>query len=190
MVEAKRQLSPQAWFADCTYLGHGPEWKDRIFRECLNHGAIALIDYDAELGWIFHTLFTRGGGVEKKEIAKRFDRCEARGGGEAGVNRAVIAHIVASGQHPSTQVACGAGRIDIVTATHIIEVESRLNRQHTFEAVGQVLLYRQSFDPSLRPVIAGRWHADTPDLAPYARGLGIEVWFVSDSLQEVRRVQI
>lgn len=70
-TQPKKLLSPEAWFADVTYVSD-PEWKDRIERECMEQNAIAFIDLHPEHGYVFHTLMLHGGDFRKKECANWF----------------------------------------------------------------------------------------------------------------------
>lgn len=53
------------------------------------------------------------------------------------------------------QVQCGIGIIDIMTEDYICEVKTILDRTSIFQAIGQVLLYRESIKPKKIPMIAG-----------------------------------
>lgn len=53
------------------------------------------------------------------------------------------------------RIHCGVGIIDILTEDYICEVKTLLDRASIFQAVGQVLLYRECIKPYRIPIIAG-----------------------------------
>src|SRR5262249_34179224 len=68
----------------------------------------------------------------------------------------------------------------------VIEVKWRLTRATLFAAAGQVLVYRQSFDPATRAIIVGYATSETAALLPHLAGLGVEVvcWRDAPSAEE------
>jgi hypothetical protein len=164
-----------AWFDDCTSLGFTPEWKEQITRECIDQGYIPIIDFDESLGWVFHTMLCPNGTVSRKEIAKRF-RGHADHHSEQGLEGAIAKALRAQGHRVRCQVRCKAGVADIVTDDRIIEVKRRFSRDELFKAVGQVLTYRQSINPRLRPVIIARTlDNEARSIVPNVEALGVEV---------------
>ncbi len=67
-----------------------------------------------------------------------------------------------------------AGIADIVTPSAIYEVKLWLTRDTLFEAIGQVLLYKQSIDPSRQAIIVGV-NLGIESLIPTVNKIGIEV---------------
>jgi hypothetical protein len=100
---------------------------------------------------------------------------------ERDIEEAIVKHLQAQGIPAERQVTCPAGKIDIVTPDALYEVELFLSRDVFFHALGQVLLYRQSFDPMRRAIIAGLLDpgSDITDLVAYARPLDVDVEFWS-----------
>jgi len=168
-------MKAMSLFQDCTYLGHSSESKDWIRRECLDQGYIPVIEYDKELGWVFHTIYPPDRTlVSRKKIADHFMQPQEDRHDEMALELRFMKYLQAQGHRVRRQVRCRAGVADIVTDDSVIEVEYYLSRAKLFEAVGQVLLYRQAINPSARAIIVAqaveRW-------APVdvARELGIEV---------------
>lgn len=167
-------VSPMSWFKDCTYLGHDAQWKNWIERTCMAHGYIAFIDYAPDLGWVFHTLLLPDTTKSRKQIAERFEDQRPNRRDEKSLEEHIARYLERQGYLVRQQVACRAGIADIVTDDAIIEVEFYLSRPKLFEAVGQVLLYRQAINPLLRAVImAEAIDRNTP--VDVARELGVEV---------------
>jgi hypothetical protein len=169
--EAMRAMT---WFKDCTYLGHDPEWKDRIFRECIEQGHIALIDYKDDMGWVFHTLYPPDGTVSRKDIAIQFAALSENVKDERGLEDRIVKSLKAQGHRVRRQVYCRAGIADIVTNDAVIEVKYYLSSDKLFEAVGQVLMYRHVINPSARAVIVVA-SIDRHAPVEVARELGVEI---------------
>jgi hypothetical protein len=167
-------VKAMTWFKDCTYLGHDPEWKDRIFQECKEQGYVALIDYNEELGWVFHTLYPPDGTVSRKNIAKRFAMPSENRRDEKSLEVRIVRYLKAMGHRVRQQVRCRAGIADIVTDDAVIEVEYYLSRAKLFEAVGQVLMYRNVINSSARAVIIAE-AIDRYAPVDVARELGVEI---------------
>jgi hypothetical protein len=75
-----------------------------------------------------------------------------------------------------TQVSCLAGRIDIVNAHAIYEVELHLTKNKLFEAIGQVLLYRQALGGERRAyILCGSYGGHLQKMVTSVRQLGIDV---------------
>lgn len=102
---------------------------------------------------------------------------------EQDIEEAIVRQLHTQNIQTERQVSCPAGKIDIVTPDALYEVELFLSRDIFFHALGQILLYRQSFDPTRRAIIAGLADpgADITDLITYARPLDVEVQFWSVS---------
>jgi len=108
---------------------------------------------------------------------------------ERDIEEAIVSHLQAQGIQAERQVSCRAGKIDIVTPDALYEVELFLSRDIFFHALGQVLLYRQSFDPTRKAIIAGLADpgSDITDLIAYARQLNVEVQFWTVPADETGR---
>jgi hypothetical protein len=98
---------------------------------------------------------------------------------ERDIEEAIVCQLRAQGIQAERQVSCPAGKIDIVTPDALYEVELFLSRDVFFHALGQILLYRQSFDPTRKAIIAGFAGpgTDINNLVAYARPLNVEVLF-------------
>lgn len=167
-------MKAMSLFLDFTYLGHEPEAKHKIERECLNQGHIPVIEYDSDLGWVFHTLYPPDGTVSRKKIAEQFAPPPQEQRDEKGLERRIVKWLRAQGYQTRQQVRCRAGYADIVTDDAVIEVEYRLSRAKLFEAVGQVLMYRNAIDSRLRAVIIAEV-IDKRAPIEAAQALGVEV---------------
>lgn len=169
-------LHPMTWFLDYTYLGHTDEWKRKIERDCFDQGYIALIEYDPELGWVFHTLFPPDNTKSVKQIAAHFEKKQIKPVNEKDLERRVVESLERCGEPCESQVYCAAGIADIVTPSAVIEVELYLSRHKLFEAIGQVLAYRQAINPEARAVIVATSIDDSAyGIAAAARQLGIHI---------------
>lgn len=170
-------MKPMSLFVDCTYLGHDPQSKQQIERECFNQGYIPVIDYDQELGWVFHTLYPPDGTVSRKKIAKQFQRPREEQRDERALELRIAAHLRAQGYTVRQQVRSRAGRVDIVIDDAVIEVEYYLSRAKLFEAVGQVLLYRQAINPNARAlVMAAAAEEGLPIDVAHELGVEVVLW--------------
>jgi len=109
---------------------------------------------------------------------------------ERDIEEAMVSHLQAQGIQAERQVSCPAGKIDVVTPDALYEVELFLSRDVFFHALGQVLLYRQSFDPTRNAIIAGLADpgSDITDLIAYARQLNVEVQFWTVPADETGRI--
>lgn len=183
-------LTPEAIFADLTYIGPDRRLAIQIQRRCLADKHIPLIDHDRELGWIFHTLFGPNGTVSKKAIAERFedvhktdtrlvDRRKSKRATETeyAIEQQLVHYLRRKGDCPQRQMHCGAGYADVVTATAIYEVKRELNQAGIREAISQVLLYRQAIDPGLDPWIVGVRDRKMVHQYDLVRQLGIGLLF-------------
>lgn len=137
-----------SWFEDCTYLGDNVQFMDRIKKDCHDQGYIPLFGYHPEQGWTFHTIFPPDGTVSKKKIAAFFERKQASVlSCEKDLERCLVRFYKKKKKGCRYQVQCDAGIADIVTDDAVIEVEYTLSRSKAFEAIGQVLAYRQAINP-------------------------------------------
>lgn len=82
------------------------------------------------------------------------------------------------------QVKCDAGIADIVTPDAIYEVKPDICYAHKmFEAIGQVVVYRQMINPSARayvvgyPIRGGRTQKQLDAIQNAAKAVGVEVLF-------------
>jgi hypothetical protein len=103
---------------------------------------------------------------------------------------AMVKFLQGQGMQVKRQVSCPAGKLDLVTPDALYEVELFLSRDIFFHALGQILLYRQSFDPTRNAIIAGLADpgSDVTDLINYADQLGVKVqfWTVSTTPRTAR----
>jgi hypothetical protein len=102
--------------------------------------------------------------------------------GETTLRHAIAANLREQGAVVREQVATAAGIADIVTDSAVYEVKFFLSRLVIFEAIGQVLLYRQALNPSLRAIVVGFRdpRSDIASLVPYAKQATVEVMFWGD----------
>lgn len=84
------------------------------------------------------------------------------------------------------EVACEAGRVDIVSDDEIVEVKRILNRSSVFSAVGQIYIYSQFF-PKKKLVIAGKLHEDLERISQYVLNQGIDIVTICPSTGEIVR---
>jgi hypothetical protein len=132
---------------------------------------------DLQLSMAYRVVTTR---VDRKTITDAIIAIK-RQWRERDIEEAIVGQLHAQGIHAERQVSCSAGRIDIVTSDALYEVELFLSRDVFFHALGQILLYRQSFDPTRKAIIVGFLDpgADITNLVAYARPLNVEVQFWS-----------
>ena len=173
VVTCNGRATPMFLFHEYSFLEE--ELKNDIKHYCIDRGWIPLIDYDPDMGsWIFHSIM-HGDLIWKKPIAKKYEAMdEYRGGFEAKLEREFVAHLRNLGISVRTQVRCDSGIADVVTENEIYELKHRLDRTTFFQALGQVLLYRQSINPKARAVLVSRTSI-VPELHALAKRMGIEV---------------
>lgn len=96
---------------------------------------------------------------------------------EPALRTAISTWLQGQGIALASKKLCAAGEPDLLTSDHsvILEVKHQLHRKALYQALGQVLLYRQSINPAARAVIIGYGTEDTPTLAPLIERLGVEV---------------
>lgn len=96
---------------------------------------------------------------------------------EKDVEDAVAWHLERQGILVERQVRCRAGKIDIVAGDTIYEIKLHLTREALFTAIGQVLIYRQAFNPTYRAVVIGLEDASAyiQDIIDYAYQLGVQI---------------
>lgn len=95
---------------------------------------------------------------------------------ERSIENAYASILAHRGHKVQRQVRCSNGIADIVTDTAIYEIKLRLTRESLFQAVGQVLLYRQAIDPTLEAHIVGQ-DGGVAELVGPLKELGITVTF-------------
>lgn len=100
---------------------------------------------------------------------------------EKEIERALVRKLKAQGSHATTQVKCLFGQADVVTDDAIYEIKQILTRETVFQAVGQVLLYRQCINPSARAVIVGA-NGGIENLVALIEQVGVHVEFWSNIL--------
>lgn len=96
---------------------------------------------------------------------------------EPEIHAALVQMLRAQGVALAPRVVCLSGELDVVTAdrTVIYEIKYRLSRRALYQALGQVLLYRQCLNPAARAIIVGYATPDTFALLPSIEALGVEV---------------
>ena len=162
-------IPAKSLFDDFTYLGHDREDKTRIEKICFAQGYIAIVDYDADMGWVFHTLqHPTTDTVSRKPIAKKFKSESIKKGNFYSEKEMEIAFSEAlnlAGIPHKRQVWCPVGCIDVVTITSIVEIKLTLSRGSLFGAIGQVLAYQAAYDATREPIIL------TKRIEPEATGI-------------------
>lgn len=73
------------------------------------------------------------------------------------------------------QVKCDIGRIDLLTNTHIYELKIHPSKADFFQAIGQVLLYKEHINRTLIPVVVFDELTGCDELIKTANALGIRV---------------
>lgn len=170
-------ISAMALFEDCTYLGHDEKWKNIVYERCWDQGYIAFIDYDEDMGWVFHSLHCPDCTMSKKLILSEYfekrRRRQRKAVTEAEFEGFLCLALGEIGSPHKRQVRCDAGIIDVVTITSIVEVKLI---DTLFHAIGQVLAYRASFDQSRKAVIIARSATEAAKWnSRFCPALGIEV---------------
>jgi hypothetical protein len=174
-------LSPEVLFSDITYFSD-PGVRNRIQAHCLEHGCVAGIEFDHELHlWVWHTLYQpQQGTMFRKDVADRFPPVSnARILSERALTATFAADLRRRGIAVDCYVSCGGGVADIVSRGRdvVYELKRLLSREVLFHAVGQVLIYKASINPSARAVIVGQPTPAIQSLLPYITLLGIEIIF-------------
>lgn len=102
---------------------------------------------------------------------------------EPALRAAIAQRLRDNGLAIEENVSCPAGLADITTVSGdtIIEVKHRLTRKQVYIAVGQLLLYRQSINPSARAILVGYSSPEISALLPFLTPLGVEVMFWEDT---------
>jgi hypothetical protein len=96
-------------------------------------------------------------------------------GGEKHIEEKLATKLEAKGKNPRRQVATEAGVIDIATDDTIYEVKAVLSRDSVFKAVGQLLLYKESHNRSVKNMVITGVPGDGMKLKPFVNQLGIEL---------------
>jgi hypothetical protein len=186
--ELDSDANPMQLFEENTYLGYGAEGESKarlIEKICLKQRFFAFIDNDPELGWIFHTILPPAPDRTKKrdpiksckkEASLFSDKKIAKQILEEQIVEALIERLKNQGISAEPNVTCRAGIADIVTPSAIYEVKLWLTRDTLFEAIGQVLLYKQSIDLSRQAIIVGV-NSGVESLIPIVKEIGIDVEF-------------
>jgi len=186
--EIDSDLNPLELFEKITYLGNDTEGECRarqIEKICFKQHCIAFIDNEPEVGWIFHTIILPNKTKSCKNIASIFRHKEIPEEiREKKIENTLIKRLKKQGIPAEPQFRCSAGIADIVTPFAIYEIKLRLTRDSLFHAIGQVLLYRESIDPSLQAIVVGV-NSGIEDLIPIAKKIGVEVelWLNSNNFQ-------
>lgn len=99
---------------------------------------------------------------------------------EKNLERLIVQSLRSQGIPVEIQVNCGVGVADLVTPEAIYEIKVALSRKRLFQAIGQVLIYRQAIDPSRRAIVAGYIDpsSNVLDILQYASQIGVEVILV------------
>ena len=141
IVEPRRvRLSAENWFIDHTLIPD--DWKDYIYQQCIDDGALPIMQRHPKLGWVFHTL-CRNGTITRKEIAKEFELPTPRRFTELDMENEVCRHLESSGILFERQVSCVIGIADIVTKDVVYELKLSVWGSAIFTAIGQVLAYQR-----------------------------------------------
>jgi hypothetical protein len=175
IITCHGKTDPLTLFQEYSFVGE--DWKRDLFNYCLDRGFIAIIDRDPETGhWIFHSIqHPETNRVWKKNIADRFEQLYSRNSEtEAEFEARFVAHLRAQGIMVERQVACIAGIADVVTDSTIYEIKLLLSKSELFRAIGQVLFYRQSLNPSAQAVVICK-RSSVPYLHKIANGLGVAI---------------
>lgn len=175
-----KYATPQQLFVDLTFIGHGNEAEQTVRaveEHCVARGYEAIIDYDEEVGWVFHTLMTLNWSIFRKPISRHF------GPDERGLQHQIVTRLRLQGHNPKMEVSCGVGRADIVTDDAVFEVKCTLTRSEMLKAIHQVKRYRDVLDPDKRAIVIGKESTeDVNDLIRFAQSEGVEVVFWQKSL--------
>lgn len=95
---------------------------------------------------------------------------------EKQVEQAVATYFERQHFNVHTQFVCEAGKIDILTSNALYEVEYILNKRKLFEALGQVLLYRQALDQEKQAaIVCGGYEDSISKIAKYIQELDVEI---------------
>jgi hypothetical protein len=177
-------LRPYSIFIDMNLLGkdeHGKAAAEIIEAHCMDRGAVALIDKHPRYGWVFHTLYA-GDPLRayKKKISSFFfqqNRKQREIKTERGIEVALARQLRKQGHKVQRQIQCESGIADVVTEEAVYEIKFTLTRSRLFEAIGQVLIYRQAINPNLKAVVLGKPPKDgkIEEIIDCAQRLGVEV---------------
>jgi hypothetical protein len=173
VVTCDGRVTPMFLFEEYSLLDE--DLKNDIKRYCIEREWIPFIDYDPDFNsWVFHSI-THGNMIWKKPIAKKYEALdEYRVGSEAKLEREFAAHLRNLGISVQTQVRCDCGIADVVTENRIYELKYRLDRASFFQALGQVLLYRQSINPNADVTLVCKVSI-VPELHQFAKNMGVQV---------------
>lgn len=150
------KFSAEHLFEEYTHFNSEEQVKE-MRQILLTKDAVGLFKFDEDYGcWIFHSML-KNGGMHSKNIAEKYHRPieEAKPKSELDIEKAFAKYLESAGIKVRRQVRCATGCADIVTGTTVYEVEMYLSRQKIFEAIGQVMLYREAINPDLEAAIVG-----------------------------------
>lgn len=111
---------------------------------------------------------------------------------EPELRHALVHRLLSSGIVLEASVPCAAGSADLVTPMRdiIIEVKHHLTRSALFQAIGQLLVYRQSFNPAARMLVVGYATVQTHALMPHAAAVGVEICCWHDTVSGDEQLNI
>jgi hypothetical protein len=149
----RARLSAEHWFIDHTFIPD--DWMEYIYQQCVDDGALPIMNRHPKFGWVFHTLCRRGV-ITTKEIAKEFPLEERPKLTERQMEDEVCKHLESLGIGFERQVPCEIGIADVVTDTTVYELKLSVWGSAIFTAVGQVLAYRRSLGPARAVILTTR----------------------------------
>jgi len=152
LVGRRSNVSPEAWFADVTFV---PDERTlRLIRESCEDrvGTVPIIESHPKYGLVFHTLLA-GDRTYKKRIAAEFVVTRAQA--ERQIEDAVCRALSNAGVTYCRQVECDIGIADIVTPSRVYEVKPCLDASTVFKAIGQALAYAGALGGRHQAVVIG-----------------------------------
>lgn len=174
-----KAMTPSQLFKQFTNLGDGPEGerlKDAIEERCLEQTAVPEIDHVPGVGWVFHGIIGGGKSRRFKRKARRLVYRRATPL-ECDVEDAMEKFYQEMGLKVRRQVKCRAGRIDLVVGRYetLVEVKAKLDRDALYEAIGQLMLYREATNQAARLVTAGLLTEEAIKLAGLVRSADVHM---------------
>ena len=147
------RLSAEQWFIDHTFIPD--DWMNYIWQQCIQDGALPVMERHPRFGWVFHTLCRRGV-IGTKEIAKEFPLCSTRQLTERDIEDGLCEHLESQGIPFQRQVPCEIGIADVVTDSTVYELKLSVAGSAIFAAIGQVLAYKAAFGLRRAVILAVR----------------------------------
>jgi hypothetical protein len=148
------RLTAEQWFVDHTFITD--EWMEYISQQCIEDGAIPIMERHPRLGlWAFHTL-CRNGEITSKEIASEFAHKRCKRFSERDMEDQICRHLRSRGIAFERQVPCEIGIADVMTESTVYEIKKSVADSTIFMAIGQALAYRASLGVAQAVIIARR----------------------------------